>query len=359
MEQTLFKAVFAFALSFILIKLLKPVSRRIGLLDKPNERKLHENAVPLIGGLVIYLTLLITGILFFANSVSLTAYYVSAGLLTVVGVLDDRFDLSVRVRILCTFIATGIMMYWGELVFTNLGNLFGWGDVVLPLVIAAPFTLIACFGVVNCLNMVDGIDGLSSGIAIIAMTAILITLEFNTRLQVVIITLIAAILAFQVFNLQVTRRLQKVFMGDAGSMMIGSTLIMLICYCTQATATRGPRFEAVNGLYFLGLPLIDMVSTVLRRAKKGVNPFKPDRTHAHHIFLHAGFNPRQTLLILLFIAALINGMGILLHYLSIPAWLQLGLFLVLFVLYYQGIQHGFRLSHLLQKVHGERVPAQN
>ncbi|WP_020580636.1 undecaprenyl-phosphate alpha-N-acetylglucosaminyl 1-phosphate transferase [Endozoicomonas elysicola] len=357
MELAIVKAVFAFVLSFALIKLLKPVSRKMGLVDKPDERKHHENAVPLIGGLVIYLTLLIIGIFFFAGSTTLAAYYAAAGLLTVVGVFDDRFNLSVRLRILATFIATGMMMYFGGTIFTNLGNLLGFGVIILPLWIAVPFTLIAAFGIVNCMNMIDGIDGLSSGISIIALTSILIALDFNTRLQIFIIVFIAAILAFQVFNLQLTSRLQKVFMGDAGSMMIGFTLIMLIAYCTQATATRGPRFEAVTGLYFLGLPLIDMVSTVLRRVKKGMNPFKPDRTHAHHIFMHAGFSPRQTLVIMLAIAALINGMGILLNHLETPAWLQFGLFILLFAFYFQGVQHGFKLSHLLQKVHGERVPS--
>ncbi|MBO9496931.1 undecaprenyl-phosphate alpha-N-acetylglucosaminyl 1-phosphate transferase [Thalassotalea sp. G20_0] len=355
MELTIFKALAAFALSFGLIKLLKPVSRKIGLVDKPDERKHHESAVPLIGGLVIYLTLLILGMLFVANSTALIAYYISAGMLTLVGVFDDRFNISVRLRILATFIAAGIMMYFAGTIFTNLGNMFGLGDVVMPIWLAVPFTLIAAFGIVNCMNMIDGIDGLSSGIAIIAVASILITLDFTTRLKAPIIVFIAAILAFQVFNLQLSSRLHKVFMGDAGSMMIGFTLIMMICYCTQATATRGPRFEAVTGLYFLGLPLIDMVSTVLRRMKKGKNPFKPDRTHAHHIFMLAGFSPRQTLVIMLCIAALINGMGILLNELQAPAWLQFGLFILLFVFYFQGIQHGFKLSHLLQKVHGERV----
>ncbi|WP_257293928.1 hypothetical protein [Endozoicomonas sp. YOMI1] len=357
MELTIFKALAAFALSFALIKLLKPVSRKVGLVDKPDERKQHDSAVPLIGGLVIYLTLLIVGMIFFASSTALTAYYISAGMLTVVGVFDDRFNLSVRLRILATFIATGIMMYFAGTIFTNLGNMFGFGDVVMPLWLAVPFTLIAALGIVNSMNMIDGIDGLSSGITILALASILITLDFTTRLRIFIIVMIAAILAFQVFNLQLTGRVKKVFMGDAGSMMIGFTLIMMICYCTQSTATRGPRFEAVTGLYFLGLPLIDMVSTVLRRVKKGKNPFKPDRTHAHHIFMHAGFSPRQTLVIMLCIAALINGMGILLNELQAPAWLQFGLFILLFAFYFQGIQHGFKLSHLLQKVHGERVPS--
>lgn len=354
MEQTLLKAVFAFGLTFALIKILIPVSRRIGLVDKPNGRKLHKDAVPLIGGLVIYLTILCVGLLFLVNSVAVTAYYVSAGLLTVVGVLDDRFALSIKVRVMCSFIATGIMMYWSGLIFTNLGNLVGMGDITMPLFIAVPFTLIACFGIINAVNMIDGLDGLSSGIAIIALVSILITMKFHTHLQAFIFTLVAAILAFLAFNLQLFWRGQKIFMGDAGSMMIGFTLIMMICYCSHTTATRGTRFEPVTGLFFVGLPLIDMVSTVLRRIKKGNSPFKPDRTHAHHIFLRAGFSPRQTLVILLIIAALMNGMGILLNYLATPAWLQFALFLLVFVLYYQG-QHEFKLSYLLQKVNRGRV----
>ncbi|WP_257263290.1 hypothetical protein [Endozoicomonas sp. ONNA2] len=105
-------------------------------MDKPDARKQHENAVPLIGGLVIYLTLLIIGMIFFASSTALIAYYVAAGFLTVVGILDDRFDISVRLRVLCSFAATGIMMYWSGLVFTNIGNLLGIGDIVMPLYVA-------------------------------------------------------------------------------------------------------------------------------------------------------------------------------------------------------------------------------
>ncbi|WP_257266416.1 hypothetical protein [Endozoicomonas sp. ONNA2] len=116
MELTIFKALSAFALSFALIKLLKPVSRKVGLVDKPDERKQHDSAVPLIGGLVIYLTLLIVGMIFFASSTALTAYYISAGMLTVVGVFDDRFKLSVRLRILATFIATRYDVFrWDDL----------------------------------------------------------------------------------------------------------------------------------------------------------------------------------------------------------------------------------------------------
>ncbi|WP_299735175.1 hypothetical protein [uncultured Endozoicomonas sp.] len=136
MEITLFRAVFAFALAFALIRLLKPLSRKLHLVDVPNERKHHENAVPLIGGVVIYLTLLIVEMLFFSKTVGLSPYYISAGFLTFVGMLDDRYDLSVKARVVCTFIATGVMMYWGGQMFTNLGNLLGIGDILLPVVLA-------------------------------------------------------------------------------------------------------------------------------------------------------------------------------------------------------------------------------
>ncbi|MDB2384411.1 undecaprenyl-phosphate alpha-N-acetylglucosaminyl 1-phosphate transferase [Endozoicomonas sp.] len=356
MEKALFfKALFAFVISFALIKILKPISIKVGLVDKPNERKQHDNEIPLVGGLGIYLAVLAVGLIFVADTSMLYAYYSGAGLLTVVGVIDDRINLSVKIRIMATFIATGIMIYYNNVLFINLGNLLGFGDIRLPFYLAVPFTMIATFGIVNAMNMMDGIDGLSSSLTIVTLAALLVVLDFHTRLKLLIIVLIAALLAFQIFNLELSRRVKKVFMGDAGSMMVGFTLIMFICFLSQSTALRGPRFEPVTGLFFVGLPLIDMVSTVLRRIKKGKSPFHPDRTHAHHILMHAGFSPRQTLVILIALSALINSMGLLLEYLITPAWLQFIVFLLLFVFYFQGIQHSFKLSHFLQKVHGQRI----
>ena len=342
MEKALLTAIFAFALSFTLIKIMKPVSKRLGLVDKPDARKRHEHAVPLVGGLAIYCTLLIAGLLFVWQVHGIQAYLIAAGFITIVGVLDDRFNLNVGLRILCSFVATGITMYWGGSIFTNLGNLLGFGDIVMPLYIAVPFTLIACFGVINSMNMIDGLDGLSSGIAIMAYSSILVAMDFSPSLLLLIITLIGATLAFMLFNLQVSVRLQKVFMGDAGSMLVGFSLILILCYATQTTAASSPRFAPVTGLYFIGLPLIDMVVTVLRRIQKGKNPFKADRTHAHHLLLELGLSPKKVLLILLSLAGMINAMGILLHYLDTPAWLQFGLFLLLFILYFHGAKRRSR-----------------
>ncbi|MGY0215750.1 hypothetical protein ACWJJH_00025 [Endozoicomonadaceae bacterium StTr2] len=357
MEETLIKSLLAFFLSFLLIKILKPISKRIGLVDKPNQRKQHDGSIPLIGGLCIYLTLLISGFVFLNNSTLLNSYYAAAGIITVTGVLDDRFDLSVRIRVIMTFIASGLMIAVAGVVFKDLGDLFGLGDIHLPHWFAIPFTLIATFGVINALNMMDGIDGLSSGVSVLSLVSILIAVDFQTNLKIFITIIIAAILAFQIFNLQLTRRVKKVFLGDAGSMLIGFTIIITICYFSQVTSSRGPKFEPVTGLFFVGLPLIDMVSTVIRRVTKNKNPFKPDRTHAHHILMHAGFSPRKTLVILLTISAIINGVGILLNNFDIPSWLQLFTFISMFSMYFIGIKHAFRLSKLLQKFHGARNTA--
>ena len=349
MEKALLTAIFAFALSFALIKIMKPISRRIGLVDKPDARKRHEHAVPLIGGLAIYCTLLIIGLAFAWEGHGARSYLIAAGFITIIGVLDDRLDLSVRLRILSSFAATGVTMYFGGAIFTNLGNLLGFGDIVMPLYIAVPFTLIACLGVINSMNMIDGLDGLSSGIAIMAYSSILITLDFSPHMLLLLFTLMGATLAFILFNLQVSVRMQKVFMGDAGSMLIGFSLIIILCYATQTTAAGSPRFDPVSGLYFIGLPLIDMVSTVLRRVQKGKNPFKADRTHAHHILLDLGLSPKRALFTLLFVAGLINVMGIVLHYLDIPTWLQFGLFLLLFTFYFHGAKRRSRQIELLER----------
>lgn len=108
------------------------------------------------------------------------------------------------------------------------------------------------------------------------------------------------------------------------------------------------RFEPATGLYFVGLPFLDMVTTVLRRLNNRVNPFHPDRTHIHHILMQAGMSARETLLVLLCIAGLLNLVGVILYYFSIPANLQFILFILIFAIYFTGSQKAFYFYNKLQ-----------
>ncbi len=318
-----------------MITILNPAFIKVGFVDRPSQRKRHEGTIPLTGGLAVYFTMVFAAFLFQDNSVLLRSYLASAGLMTVVGMVDDRFNLAITARVILTILSTAIMMFFGELYFINLGNLLGESDIELPLMIAIPFTVIAFFGIVNAINMIDGIDYLMPGITILALCSIWAVLDISNELNVLMVSLVGAIIGFIVFNLQLNRQEQKIFMGDSGSMLLGFTLISMICYCSQPTAGMKLSFEPATGLYFVALPLLDMVTTVVRRLKNGKNPFHPDRTHIHHILMQAGMmSSRKTLIVLLCIAGLLNITGLLFHHFSTPASLQFFLFVLIFIFYF-------------------------
>ena len=123
------------------------------------------------------------------------------------------------------------------------------------------------------------------------------------------------------------------FMGDAGSMFIGLTVVWLLAMGSQSNETTTAAFTPVTALWIIAVPLIDMAGVMVRRIKKGQSPFKPDRDHLHHIFMRAGFSSREALIIITLVSAAISTLGILLTYYDLPEWVSLVGFLLLFSIY--------------------------
>ncbi|MGI2027814.1 undecaprenyl-phosphate alpha-N-acetylglucosaminyl 1-phosphate transferase [Endozoicomonas acroporae] len=328
----------------------------LNLVDKPDSRKQHIGAVPLVGGIVIYLTILITALVLGKKSIQLYCYLAAAGALVITGALDDRYDISAKIRLLIEFIAALIMIFFAGVYVYNLGDLFGRGDIILPTVIAVPFTVLAVAGYINAVNMSDGIDGMAACLSILAVITLMILVGGRQAFILPSITLAAALLGFLIFNLQMVRRLRKVFLGDAGSMLLGFTFAWLVIEYSQNDASGAEIFSPITALFVLGLPLVDMLTTIARRIKKGQNPMRPDRTHVHHILLHAGFTPRQTLAIIIVVGAMFHGLGIGLHFGGAPDWLQLIAFLLVCGFYYKAVIHAFKLSNIIQHFRGGRSP---
>ena len=347
------KLCLTFLLAALLIKSLKPFAKKVGLLDKPGGRKQHLTATPMIGGIALYGTILISSVIWGKAGVEMICYLLSAGIMVVTGALDDRFDLRVRWRILLETIAALIMIYGAGIVVVNLGDLIGTGDIIMSMWLAVPFTVIATFGVINCLNMIDGVDGLAAGLSLISVFGFVATIGGTGSSLVPIIALIAGLMAFLVFNLQLYPGLKKVFLGDAGSMLLGFTLVWIMVRSTQSVSARNLYFEPVTALYLLGLPLFDMVSTVVRRAAKKQNPFRPDRTHIHHLLMHSGLTGRETLFVLLGAQLLINGVGVLFHHQSVLVAGQFAVFIICFFAYYWMTKHAFKTSRVIRKIHGK------
>lgn len=338
--------IFLFTTFFIFFARI--IAIRVGLVDKPNFRKRHHGAVPLVGGISIYAGICFTFLIAQYYTPHLGLYLFCAGVLVVVGALDDRFDISVKVRALIQAVIALIMMFFAHLHLESLGHVLGEWELVL-----APFgylfTLFAVWAAINAFNMVDGIDGLLGGLSSVSFAAlgIILLLDGQYSLAMWCFAMIVAILPYILLNLGVLGARYKVFMGDAGSTLIGFTLIWILLEVTQ-----GPErsMNPVTALWIIAIPLMDMVAIMYRRLRKGMSPFSPDRQHIHHLMMRAGFTSRQAFVLITGVGALFATIGFLGEYLSfIPEWIMLVLFLLSFAVYGYSIKHAWKFARFLRR----------
>ncbi|PCH94206.1 MAG: undecaprenyl-phosphate alpha-N-acetylglucosaminyl 1-phosphate transferase [Gammaproteobacteria bacterium] len=322
----------AFCFAFLAIKFFKPVAIEVGLVDKPNERKQHSGNIPLIGGISIFLAVLAASLLWLPNTLELRMYLIASAMMVFIGALDDKFDLRVRVRIVGQIIIASLMIYGVGGYISNIGNLFGFGEITLGPV-GIIFTYLAIIVVINAYNMIDGIDGLIGSLSINTFTsiAILFIMSGQTDYLSYPLILATATVPYLMFNLGfLQKETKKIFMGDAGSMFVGLSVIWLL---TMGTQGEQASFRPVTALWICAIPLMDMLAIVVRRYKNGKSPFKPDRDHLHHILQRVGFSSRQTLVIISSIAAVMSGIGLAGEHFNVPEVVMLLGFLFTFVFY--------------------------
>lgn len=339
-------SIFLFTMAFLFCA--RKMAKHVGLVDKPNYRKRHQGLIPLVGGISVY-----AGICF---TFSIADYYIPhaalylacAGVLVFVGAMDDRFDISVKIRALIQAVIAVVMMTVGKLYLSSLGYIFGSWEMVL-----GPFgyllTLFAIWAAINAFNMVDGIDGLLGGLSCVSFAAIGIILWFDgqTSLALWCFAMIAAILPYILLNLGIMGRRYKVFMGDAGSTLIGFTVIWILLETTQG---KTHPISPVTALWIIAIPLMDMVAIMFRRLRKGVSPFSPDRQHIHHLIMRAGFTSRQAFVLITLAAALLASIGVITEYIhSIPEWVMLALFLLAFFLYGYCIKRAWKVARFIKR----------
>ena len=337
----------AFIFAFIAIKFFNPVAIEIGLVDKPSERKHHSGHIPLVGGISIFLAVLAASLFWLPDTLELRMYLIASAMMVFIGALDDKFDLRVRVRIVGQIIIASLMIYGAGGYISNLGNLFGLGDVKLgPLGIV--FTYIGIIVVINAYNMIDGIDGLIGSLSINTFTSIAVLFVISGQTDYISYPLIlaTATVPYLMYNIGFFEKLfnretQKIFMGDAGSMFVGLSVIWLL---TMGTQGEQASFRPVTALWICAVPLMDMLAIVVRRYKNGKSPFKPDRDHIHHLLQRTGLSSRDTLIVISITSALFSSIGIAGEYFEIPDYFMLISFILLFVLYAKIIKKVSRLE---------------
>jgi UDP-GlcNAc:undecaprenyl-phosphate GlcNAc-1-phosphate transferase len=329
-------ALLSFVGSYVALCVLRPVATWAKLMDEAGALKHHQGAVPLVGGLAIMtgylLALTVHPIFFTAN----TAFLLASLLLVMMGALDDRFFLSPLLRLLVQVFVALIAIFGAGLVVQTIGAPFsantiemGWFQI--------PVTILAIVGGINAWNMIDGIDGLASMLAFIALAFLLVIAgQSAPSLQASLLALMCGIGAFFLFNLPFsTLRLSRTFLGDAGSMFLGLAIVWHALALSQGEAAV---MSPITALWFVALPLYDVVTTTLRRVLKGVSPLRGDREHLHFLLLSCGLSTRQALMVLSVFALIGGTVGLISYIAGIPDVQVFTLFVLVGVLYFFGVR---------------------
>jgi undecaprenyl-phosphate alpha-N-acetylglucosaminyl 1-phosphatetransferase/UDP-N-acetylglucosamine 2-epimerase len=306
----------ALAVTLFAIFSMRPWARRMGLVDKPNGRKHHRGHIPLIGGLCFFIGTLVglSYLGYFDGFV--TSLMAASALIVVAGALDDASDLSVRARLLVEAGATGLVIAMSGYYVHDLGMLFGDGRLGLG-ILGIPFTIIAVIGLINAFNMLDGIDGLAATVAMVSIGAIMLFDDSPWSMPGVVFllqVLFFALIPYLFVNLGWPDG-RKIFMGDAGSTLIGFLLAWSLIYMSHE---RIERLAPVDVLWCVALPVMDTAAVMYRRMRMGRSPFRADRQHLHHLLLDAGLKPRAALLAMLGMSGLLVLVGYALRNLPEP-----------------------------------------
>jgi UDP-GlcNAc:undecaprenyl-phosphate GlcNAc-1-phosphate transferase len=279
---------------FVLVAALMPAACRLanssGFIDHPGGRKRHKQAVPAIGGLVVFAVYLLS--LFFLPAIPARFVWLVAGLLLLLamGALDDWRELPPRVKFILQFAAAILIVVPGKVNIASLGDLFGFGNFYLGFM-SIPFSVIATVLLINAVNLMDGVDGLAGGAAIVIFGwfAAASAMAHHGLYVQLLLPLIAAIAGFLVHNMRRPGRARaSVFLGDAGSLAIG---LCIAWFSLRLGDGPVPVIQPIGIAWLLALPIMDTCGQFARRVRDGRHPFSPDHYHFHHLLLAAGLSP--------------------------------------------------------------------
>ncbi len=304
------------------------------LVDLPDRsRKFHKRPTPLTGGIGILIALLVSGKLYIDLN-NLTGYLpeftfqlmvISIPLL-ILFLIDDFKGLKPRYRILIQTCLSVYMIFSTGVYLETLGNLFGFGAINLG-VLSIPITIFCVVGIMNAFNMMDGINGLCSGCAMLAL--MLIGFYSGLIYDSMLVLIIGSMIGFILFNLGVFGKKRGVFLGDSGSNLVGFWVAWIAIYASQSKIYS---IEPITVLWFVAIPLLDCIGLIYSRTKNGKSWSTAGRDHIHHKLMEI-FSSRETLFVILLITAFTGIIGIVIEiYLS--SYISTFLFFIYAFAYY-------------------------
>jgi UDP-GlcNAc:undecaprenyl-phosphate GlcNAc-1-phosphate transferase len=341
--MSLIVLIITFFLTVAVLLVMRPLAKRLGLLDLPGGRKVHVNPTPMIGGLGIYLGLLCVAMLLPVLLQDYLMLLALSGFVLFVGLLDDLYGMRVSLRLMLHMGAAWVMAFSAGVQLQSFGDIVFTGPIMLGM-LAIPLTVFATVGVINAINMSDGLDGLSGGLSVIALIFLSITATVSGQGAILSFSqiLIVCLLAFLTLNFRTMwHKSALIYLGDAGSTLLGFIIAWLLIAATQGNEAF---IAPVYALWFLAIPLFDTVGLMIRRPLAGKSPFSAGRDHIHHRLLNAGFSSMQTTLILHMAAVVMGCIGLVGHFAGAPEGLMFLLFVSAFGVYMLASRRSLRLE---------------
>ena len=271
------------------------VATRWGIVDRPGARKVHTVPIPRVGGLAMVIGVAVAALIVIPLEPSDRWFLVAAGVLAAFGAADDRFDLDYRLKLLGQLLAILIVVIAGD---AQIHSITLDERVMLPQWLSIPLTVFFLVGITNAINLADGLDGLAGGTTFLCLGALAMLSHSSGQLVTAALSLAfaGAILGFLRFNTFPA----SIFMGDAGSQLLGFAVGVLSLRATQSGSSA---LSAATPVLLLALPILDTLSVMVQRVSEGRSPFSPDKNHIHHKLLALGFSHHEAVMVIYAIQA--------------------------------------------------------
>jgi UDP-GlcNAc:undecaprenyl-phosphate GlcNAc-1-phosphate transferase len=272
--------------------------------DDFNHRSSHKTLATRTGGVGVFLTVLIISLFYYSQSIEIFDYslFIPIGIMFIVGVYDDFYNADFKLKFLLQIIVAKILIDQGY-VISNYYGLFGLYEV--PWLLAQITTIFVFLVVVNAINFIDGIDGLAISQVIKSIFLIELISANSTPLIALGGLTISCLLPLYYFNF---KKRKKIFLGDGGSLLLGTIVMVYLLYLLGPNYNLGPKFQinkALASVLVVLYPLIDLLRVFSLRISKGQSPFKADQNHIHHKLLNYFRNHLKTLMAIISLEAVI------------------------------------------------------
>ena len=281
---------------YLTVPIVKKIAEHIGAMDIPNKRKVHKVPIPRLGGLAIFLGFLFGYMAFCQPNDLMNSIFIGSFIIIITGMIDDIKPLDAKIKLIGQFLATLAVVMYGNILLSSIS---AFGIYINFGIFAYPITIIFILSFINCMNLIDGLDGLAAGISSIFFLTVGCIAVFKSSQGlnfILCFIMLGCCLGFLTYN----RHPASIFMGDTGSMFLGYIIsIIALLGFKNVTMT-----SIIIPFAILAIPFLDTIFAIVRRYLKNEKITKPDKFHIHHQLLNMKFSHQKTVRIICLIDAL-------------------------------------------------------